>query len=291
MNTGIYMRLRLAANTVFAATLCVLASCALFTSIGCVPVDGVSTVKDPVQSRIANLEQRLASLQAQNPASTVQEVQTLKREVAELQGSVDALQHSPQKSRSVFSREPERELFSKRPAKKDLNTKQEKILADVAAPAPKKETKGLAETQSKVIRSDGNKVNPITHAIKAVNKRTEPHSAEQLFGKKKYLSASKRARTTLDSESADQKQKSEAQFWLAKSQMKLGNFETSALKFNQFIEGKSGTTAKKAEARFLLGEIFHKLGQSEVGNIYYREVLEHHKGTKLASKARRKLKG
>jgi TolA-binding protein len=72
--------------------------------------------------------------------------------------------------------------------------------------------------------------------------------------------------------------------------MKLGNFETSALKFNQYLEGKYGDQTKSAEARFLLGEIFHKLGQDEVGNIYYKEVLQLHKGTKLASKARRRIR-
>jgi len=140
------------------------------------------------------------------------------------------------------------------------------------------------------VRSDSAPDHPITDAIKEVNQKTKPHSAQKLFEKRKYLSASQEARKVLDSNKTNRKQKSEAQFWLAKSQMKLGNFETSALKFNQYLEGKYDDQSKSAEARFLLGEIFHKLGQNEVGNIYYKEVVELHKGTKLASRAKRKIR-
>jgi TolA-binding protein len=207
----------------------------------------------------------------QRIASTSSQLDKLHRDLAKINGEIDALKigvttgklpgtDPAEESIATAILDIQQRLGAIEEKQKEL----EEALASKSSGA-----KSPAKTAGKDEAGPSNK--SVRAAFKAKNFQQVIESGPEVISKTK-----------------DKKVRLEMIYYLAESYFKTGKLRDSALKFNEFVDG-GGSGEQLPFAKMRLGDCFRGLGDNATAKLYYEDVVKNHSRAPEAERSKQRL--
>ncbi len=241
-----------------------------------------------MRNEIFNLQTRLMELERQSRekgealstsseaanqriASTSSQLEKIHRDLAKINGEIDALKIGVATGKMPGTDPAEESIGTAiLEIQQRLGAIEEKQTAIESALENKSASKS-AKSTAKDEDSGGGSAKSIRAAFKAKSYQQVIDGAPDLIAKLK-----------------DKKIKLEMMYYLAESFFKLGKLRESALKFNEFIDA-GGSGDQLVFSKMRLGDSFRGLGDTATAKLYYEDIIKNHAKSAEAERAKQRL--